>query len=131
MITKLVAVIIVFVLGMLTAPPPRDSHAQNSRPTIGGPTTITTGGVFQQVLPAFAKFSVIVQNNNTTDSCWVTYGTLSSGVPITLANASEASAILLTTGGVYNQFDPNSYTTPEAIFATCANNGDTLRVSYQ
>lgn len=106
--------------------------AQVNRSTRLIPTVITTGGTFQTIIPAGAKFSFEIQNNNTnTDNCWIDFGMRSTGTTVTAGNAMEAESILLTPGGSFQRYSPNSPVPFDEIEATCATGGDTLRVTLQ
>jgi|SRR5882672_1754571 len=113
-----------------------EAHAQ-STPTAAGTTnfsaTIATGNTFQTVLVAvlnaYGRKSLSIQNNNATDSCWITFGTLSNGTKITAASAVKASSILLLAGGSYTRYYP--YIPADEIEATCATAGDSLYVDTQ
>lgn len=99
-----------------------------NRSTVNGSVTITTGNTFQQILPSVigsstaVRQSLTIQNNNTSDSCWIYIGT---GTPTT------ANSIILDTthGTAYTRFFP--YVPSDQIRATCANNSDTLYVDTQ
>jgi hypothetical protein len=83
--------------------------------------TITTGGTFQVVLSANAnRASLTIENNNTSDNCWVYIGA---------GSATEGTAILLLSGGSYPRYFP--YVPADEIQATCASNSDTLYVDTQ
>ena len=104
-------------LAMLCAP----AHAQQNRPTLNQSVTIATGGTWQTILPAGPRWSVTIQNNNTTtDNCWLFIG---SGTP------STNTAILLTPGLPYQRDYPNLPS--DAFQATCANAGDSLYIDTQ
>lgn len=112
----------------------RPALAQNARGTIVVPTVIAAGGTYQQILPAGMKFGIIIQNNNASDSCTITYGTLSTTgqqINVANANATAGNAFLLTAGGSFNRFSPSSYVPSDPILGTCASTSDTLRVEYQ
>jgi hypothetical protein len=95
-------------------------------PTVNAATTITTGNTFQQILPAVAptarRQSLTIQNNNTSDSCWIYIG---AGTP------TEGKSIILDTthGTSYTRFYP--YVPADAIQATCASSSDTIYVDTQ
>ena len=85
---------------------------------------IASGNAFQTVLAAptggAQRHSLTIQNNNTTDSCWVFIGS---------GSATKGTSILLTTGQAYARYFPN--VPADAIKATCANTSDTLYVDTQ
>lgn len=97
---------------------------------------IAAGNTFQTVLLAVAdptgnplsRHSLTIQNNNTTDSCWLDYGLL-SGTPITAGTATKAGAILLLPGGSYTRYFP--YIPSDEIEVTCTTTSDTMRVEIQ
>jgi hypothetical protein len=98
--------------------------AQSNRATINGSVVITTGNTFQKVLSAGAPWSVTIENNNATDSCWIQFG---QGV--TAANAAKGKSILLLPGGSWARYYP--YVPSDEIEGTCASNSDTLYVDTQ
>lgn len=97
-----------------------------NRSTVNASVTITTGGTFQQVLPSIVgnsdaiRQALTIENNNASDSCWLFFG---AGM------ATEATSILLKTGGSYTRYWP--YVPSDELQATCANSADTLYVDYQ
>lgn len=101
-----------------------------SAQTINAATTnasvvIATGNTFQTVLTALPagnsqRRSLTIENNNTSDSCWVFVGA---------GTATKGTSILLTSGGSYTRYYP--YVPSDAIQATCATTSDTLYVDYQ
>ena len=97
--------------------------AQSNSPTTIVPTTIVTGGAYQQILPAQRRLSLTIENNNATDNCNVQI--MATGV----TNAGAGTSILLLPGGSYARYYP--YVPNEAIQATCANSSDTLYVDHQ
>jgi hypothetical protein len=109
----------------------QDAAAQVTRATVVVPTTIATGNTFQTILAAGAKFSIEIVNNNATDSCWITYGTLSNGTKITAGNATTATAELLMPGGSFQRYSPSSTVPTDEFEATCATSADTLAVRFQ
>jgi hypothetical protein len=118
---------LVFGLSLVQLAP---AAAQNpvDIPTTNRSVTITTGNTFQQILAATAdttdynRKSLTIQNNNTSDSCWIFIGA---------GNATKAASIILDTthGSAYTRFYP--YIPSDAIQATCTGNGDTLYVDTQ
>lgn len=110
-----------FVLPLLVALFVTPAMAQQNRTTINGSVSITTGGTFQQILAANARWSVTVENNNTnTDKCWIYIGA---------GTASEAASIMLLPGGSYTRYSP--FIPSDEIQATCAAASDTLYVDTQ
>jgi hypothetical protein len=119
----------ILLAGLALALAVASAHAQSfssDLPTTNGSVTITTGNTFQTVLAATTftvdqqRKSVTIQNNNTSDSCWVFIGA---------GTATKAISILLTSGGSYQRYFP--YVPSDAIQATCASNGDTLYIDTQ
>ena len=102
------------------------AHAQSiPAVTANASAVITTGNTFQTVLAALAqgaigRRSLTIENNNATDSCWIT---VDGGA------ATKGTAILLLPGGSYARYYP--YVPSQAIQATCATTGDTLYVDTQ
>jgi hypothetical protein len=86
---------------------------------------ITTGNTFQAVLAAGNHRSLTIQNNNATDTCWISFGSI-AGTAITAGNAAKASSIELLAGQAYTRYFP--YVPSDAIIATCASSSDTLYV---
>jgi hypothetical protein len=95
-------------------------------PTTNASVSIAAGNTFQTVLAAVAAYpaaprrSITIENNNTSDNCWVYVG---SGV------ATKGTAILLQPGGSYTRYSP--FIPSDAIQATCAITSDTLYVDSQ
>jgi len=98
--------------------------AQSNRTTINGSVVIATGNTFQTVRKSDAPWSITIENNNTTDNCWIEFG-----VGVTAANATKANAILLLPGGSWARYYP--YVPSDEIEGTCASNSDTLYVDTQ
>ena len=98
--------------------------------TTNNSATIATGNTYQTVLAAATnRASLTIENNNATDSCWLTFGTLANGTKITAGNASKANSILLLAGGSFQRYFP--YVPADEIEATCASNNDTLYIDTQ
>jgi hypothetical protein len=107
--------------------------------TINGSVVITTGNTFQAVLVTsrgavnangapVQRSALTIQNNNATDTCWITFGTI-AGVTVTAANASKNSSIELLAGQGYTRYWP--FVPNDEIEATCATTSDTLYVDTQ
>lgn len=103
------------------------AHAQViNAPTTNGSVVITAGGTFQTVLAALGappakRRSLTIQNNNTSDSCWIYIGS---------GSATEAKSILLAAaGGSYARYSP--YIPSDEIQGTCATASDSLYVDVQ
>ena len=101
------------------------SSAQSNAPTTNLSVTIATGNVFQSVIGlgagASSRRSLTVENNNTTDNCWLFLGTT--------ASATKAKSIVLGPGGSYQRYYP--YVPNDNVAVTCATSGDTLYVDTQ
>ena len=93
--------------------------------TKNGSVVITTGNTFQTVLAAGSRRSLTIQNNNATDNCWITFGSIGA-TAITAGNAAKASSQMLAPGGAYTRYFP--YVPNDAIQGTCASNSDTLYI---
>lgn len=97
-------------------------------PTTNASVVITTGNTFQTVLaivsPTAGRRSLTIQNNNATDSCWISFG-----VGVTAGNATKGKSILLLAGQSYTRYFP--YVPSDEIEATCATTSDTLYVDSQ
>lgn len=104
------------------------AHAQS---IVNAPTTINAGtvtgpNVFANVLSVVGtatsiRRSLEVMNNNASDKCYLYLGTT--------ANASTATAILLTSGVIYARYYP--YVPSDAVNIACASTGDTYYVGTQ
>jgi PAB1-binding protein PBP1 len=101
------------------------SGAVVNRSTLNASVVITTGGTFQTVLNSIQGTStqrqaLTIENNNTTDSCYLFIGA---------GSASAGISMLLLPGGSYTRYWP--YVPSDAFQATCANNSDTLYIDVQ
>lgn len=132
------AIFALFATGLAQAQsPPTGMSVSGSainRSTLNSSATITTGNTFQTVLKSNAgtstqRQSLTIQNNNTTDACWLSFGTLANGTAITAANAAKASSIGLAAGQAYTRYWP--FVPNDEIEATCASNSDTLYIDNQ
>ena len=100
---------------------PAQSEAPSAVPTLNLSVVIATGNTFQTVLAAGVnKRSLQIQNNNTTDACWIFIGS---------GSATKGTSILLNAGGSYTRYYP--FVPSDAIQATCATTSDTLYVDVQ
>lgn len=112
------------LLAALAAP----ALAQTPAATTNGSVVITVGNTFQTVLNVVTisapRRSLTIENNNATDSCWISFG---NGV--TAANATKAKSILLLPGGSYQRYE--AYMPADEIEATCTTTNDTLYVDTQ
>lgn len=125
----MVAFLAAFASGaaLAQAPSPDQTNAGVviNRSTINSSATIAAANIFQQILPSILnsttqRQALTIQNNNTTDACWVHIGT---GTPET------GNSMLLTAGGSYQRYWP--YVPSDAFQATCANTSDTLYIDIQ
>lgn len=96
-----------------------------NRATVNSSASITTGNAFQPVLTsnygtATQRQSLTIQNNNTTDNCWVYVG---PGSP------TKGNSMLLLPGGAYARYWP--FVPSDAVQATCQTAGDTIYVENQ
>ena len=99
-----------------------------NRTTVNSTAIITTGNTFQTIVTAGPKQSLTIQNNNATDSCWLSFGTF-SGATITAANATKGRSILLLAGGSLTRYWP--FVPSDEIEATCATTSDTMYIDVQ
>lgn len=124
---RLVAVLLFMFVAL-----PAFAQAPQQRATLNSSVVITTGNTFQSVLAAPSggsrRLSLTIQNNNASDSCWITFGAIGA-TAITVGNAAKASSIQLAAGQAYTRFYP--YIPADAIFGTCATSLDTLYVDTQ
>lgn len=101
-------------------------------PTVNSTATIAAGNTFQTVLAAVTgqtpRNSLSIQNNNATDSCWITFGSF-GGTTITFGNATKGRSILLLAGGSYTRYYP--YVPSDEIEGTCVSTSDTLYIDLQ
>jgi hypothetical protein len=114
--------------------------------TINGSVKITTGNVYQTLLPALGappaiRRSLTIQNNQATgtDSCYLIIGT-NQIVPGTTAIASNITiagntitaaqaSIVLPPGVSYTRYYP--YVPSDAIYGTCTTTADSIYVDTQ
>ena len=101
------------------------SGAVVNRSTLNASVVITTGGTFQTVLNSIQGTStqrqaLTIENNNTTDSCYLFIGA---------GSASAGISMLLLPGGSYTRYWP--YVPSDVFQATCASNSDTLYIDVQ
>ncbi len=126
-----------------------DAGVPVNRSTINLSAKMTATLQYQQVLPnilgtSTPRQALTIQNNNASDSCYLVIGQipLAGVAQITNGVATTASitvngvsvtaiqaSILLTAGGSYNRYWP--YVPSDAIYAACANSGDSLYVETQ
>lgn len=101
-------------------------------PTLNNSVVITTGNTFQTVLTAATgaapRNSLTIQNNNASDSCWLSFGSV-GGTAITAGNATKGKSILLTAGQAFTRYLP--YIPVDEIEGTCATSADTLYIDVQ
>lgn len=123
MIRRIIAVLLFALVGVMPA------TAQQNRTTQNGSVVIATGNTFQTILAANPRFTLTIQNNQTsTDNCWIAFGAV-NGTTITAGNATKAESILLQPGQSYTRF--GVYVPSDAIQGTCASTSDTLYVDTQ
>lgn len=117
---------------LLAGVPALAQQAPQNRTTVNGSVVIATGNTFQKILDAVAqpgrRMALTIQNNNATDSCWISFGSY-SGTTITAGNATKGRSILLLPGGSYTRYYP--FVPSDEIEATCARDSDTLYVELQ
>lgn len=84
--------------------------------------TITTGGTFQQIAASStSRLSLEFQNNNSSDNCYLYFGTTGS--------ATTAKSILVTPNAYYLR---SSGSIPsDAVQVTCVNTSDTYYAAVQ
>jgi hypothetical protein len=121
MLKRLLAASLFLALSCLGA------FAQTNSLTTNSSAVIAAGNTFQTVLsalgsPPASRRSLTIENNNSTDSCWIVIGGA-------LGSATKGIAILLTPGGSYTRYYP--YVPSDAIHATCTTTSDTLYVDVQ
>jgi hypothetical protein len=120
---------------MLAAAP---APAQTTlKATVPGAVSITTGLTYQQIVAAGSKVSITIQNNNTSDSCWIIVGgpflagdTTATSRTIAGASISALKAsIVLAPAGSYTRYMP--YIPGDTILGTCTTTGDSIYVDTQ
>jgi len=103
---------------------PANGYPPPNLSTVNSSVVITAGGTFQTVLAAVgtgrSRRSLTIQNNNSTDTCWVHIGA---------GSVTAAKSIALAPGQAYTRYFP--YVPSDAIQATCATTSDTLYVDNQ
>jgi hypothetical protein len=124
MMRRLIGAIIVALLAVVSS-----AGAQNNRATINHSRTVVAGNTFQKILSAGTPWSITIENNNASDSCWIAFGVSENGTPITAGNATKAQSVLLLPGGSWARYYP--YVPSDEIEGTCASTSDTLYVDTQ
>jgi hypothetical protein len=127
------AVIVAFVLWAQ----PQVAIAQTPKATTPLPISVTTGLTYQALIAGGPKNSLTIQNNNTTDSCWIIIGGpfLAGDTTATSRTVNGASltalkaSIVLLPGGAYTRYWP--YIPSDAILATCTTTGDSIYADTQ
>jgi hypothetical protein len=108
-------------------------------PTLNRSVSITTGGTFQQIVPAGVGInSVVIQNNNTTtDNCWIELtgiviagNTLSTTISSLGGITAAKATILLQPGVSYSRFTGHMPSVT-GLVGTCTSSGDSLYVDTQ
>jgi hypothetical protein len=116
------------------------AEAQQNRTTLNYSAVITTGLTYQQLRPAENRWSITIQNNQTTtDNCYVfvgagviTAGTTTTATNVTVGGVSMTAAkasILLTPGSSWSRYYP--YVPSDPLYGTCASNSDSLYLDQQ
>lgn len=123
------------ILVLMAAP----AYAQLNRSTQNYSTKITTGNTFQQIRPALSRWSITIQNNNSSDACYLIIGTslVTAGTTTTSTSVSNHGvtmtaaqiAIVLSAGNSWARYYP--YVPNDVIYGTCATTGDSLYVDEQ
>ena len=124
--------------------------AVQNRGTLNSSAKIATGNTFQTVLVAQSaatssagtttqRQALTIENNNVSDNCWlvigttqITSGTTTLSTNVTIAGATitaQQASIVLLPGGSYTRYWP--FVPSDAVYATCANTGDSLYVDNQ
>ena len=115
-------------LSLLLPLPALAQTAPGNFGTVNGSAVIATGNTFQAILAAAVqpnrRRSLTIQNNNTADNCWISFG-----VGITAGNATKAKSVLLLPGGSFTRYYP--YIPSDEIEATCATSASTIYVDTQ
>jgi hypothetical protein len=108
--------------GFSETPAPAFSGAPVNRATVNSSAVIATGNTFQTVLAAqtAVRQQLTVNNNNTTDNCWIFLG---SGA------ATKATSILLLAGASYRREWP--FVPSDQIQGTCASTSDSIYLDTQ
>lgn len=112
--------------------------AQTIKGTIPSPVNITTGLTYQVVVVASGqRLSLTVQNNNSTDSCWLILGgpfvagdTTATSRTVNGASLTALKAsILLLPGASYTRYAP--YIPGDAVLGTCTSTNDSIYADTQ
>lgn len=113
-------------------------YAQSAISTSPFPILITAGNTYQQLLPVGkGRRSLTIENNNATDSCWVTIGgpnavgnTVATSLTINgVTLTAKQASILLLPGGSIGRYSP--YLPSDLILVTCTTTGDSVYVEIQ
>jgi hypothetical protein len=125
--------LLVFLALLIASFGPVHAQTVQAKKTVNGSVAIVTGNTFQTILAAVSgsagRQSLTIQNNNATDSCWLSFG-IFGGVTITAGNATKARSVLLLPGGSYTRYYP--FVPSDEIEATCTTSAtDTLYVDSQ
>lgn len=134
-------IIVMLAIGLVVLAVTPNAHAQNNRATLLYSQKITTGGTFQEIRRGNNRWSITIQNNQTsTDNCWIipngagqiTAGTTTLSTNVTINGVTETAqqaSILLTPGLPWQRYYP--YVPNDPIYGTCASTGDSLYVDEQ
>jgi hypothetical protein len=125
------------ILALLLLASPALAESPTPAPSLNNSRTITTGLTYQTLIIAGNRRTLTIQNNNTTDSCWIDVtGIVASGNTTTTNVTTNAAtitsiqaSILLTAGQSYGRYYP--FTPNAAIVGTCASSGDSIYVDNQ
>lgn len=124
--------LLVFLALLIASLGPAHAQTVQAKKTVNASVAIATGNTFQAILAAVSgaagRQSLTIQNNNATDSCWLSFG-IFGGTTITAGNATKGRSILLLAGGSYTRYYP--FVPSDEIEATCATTADTLYVDSQ
>lgn len=127
------------LVGLVLILLPISAVAQTTiKATVPASVSVTTGLTYQTILAASSnRLSITIQNNNTTDSCWLIIGGPflagdTTATSRTLAGASitalKASIVLLP-GASYTRYSP--YIPGDAILGTCTTTADSIYIDTQ
>lgn len=114
-----------------------EARSQTLKATIPLPSSITTGLTYQVIVAGGPKLSLTIENNNSTDSCWIIIGGpfLAGDTTATSRTVNGASltalkaSILLLPGGSYTRYSP--FIPGDAILGTCTSTGDSIYADIQ
>ena len=101
-----------------------------NRSTVNGSTTLTTSGVFVQILSSNTASNIVrqaltIENNNPALSCYLFIGQNTNAS----VSATTSTGMLLLPGGSYTRYWP--YVPSDSIWATCLGTNGTVYVEVQ